>query len=243
MTLTFDAKAVGFSLVNAKACAIAAKLAYTEPPTIASPLNHILIVETAEAVVFSFRGTASIPDFVTDARAWLRHDATRLTGRIHAGFDLAFDSTITQVVAALKQVPAGKRIFFVGHSLGGAQAALHGFYFGADFPEAQVYTYGQPRVGDRHYAAESERRLKGRHFRLINMEDIVPRLAGLIAGYRHSGEVHFFPSFVSGLWSNPPLALLVLSDAWGIWQEYRKGHLALLDDHYMDSYAAKLNQL
>src|SRR5581483_6340301 len=137
-----DVNAAGFSLSNAKAFAEASRLAYELPPTIQSPINHILVLEGDDYVLFVFRGTKEPADFVTDARCWFRNDATKFTGKIHAGFDTAFTSTVLGLSEALTRVSPSKRIYFAGHSLGGAQAALAGYYFGPHYPGAQVYTFG-----------------------------------------------------------------------------------------------------
>ena len=62
-----------------------------------------------------------------------------------------------------------KQVLFTGHSLGGALAvvaAARSKYVG------EVYTYGQPRVGNRKYSKQ----VKSKVYRFVNNNDVVPRV-------------------------------------------------------------------
>ena len=84
-----------------------------------------------------------------------------------------------------------------------------------------------------------------RHFRVVNEEDIIARLPAWIAGFRHSGQCVFFPSTLNSQLStaphfNPPWWRMALSDAWGTWLDWRHGKIALLADHPIEQYLARL---
>ena len=130
-----------------------------------------------------------------------------------------------------------------GHSLGGALAVL-----AADILNAQgflihsVYTFGQPRVGDATFAARYNMTLGQRTFRIVNSNDLVPRLPGWLMGYRHCGQ-HFFITAAGALIFNPSLFTLLTTDFVGLYRAYRKLDGVVIEDHFMKRYIAALNSL
>ncbi|KAI1692254.1 papain family cysteine protease domain-containing protein [Ditylenchus destructor] len=72
------------------------------------------------------------------------------------------------------------RIFFTGHSLGGAFASLAAFTTATEkIREAKdiyVYTFGQPRVGGLKYAEQFDEMGFAASYRVVNSEDLVPHL-------------------------------------------------------------------
>ena len=235
MDLQFNIVGSGYSAINARSCAAAARLAYTELPTVSSPLNHVLVIDCPEARVIAFRGTADPRDLITDAEVFF---AATVAGNVHWGFQHAFISILEPLLAWLRDHPSDLPVFVTGHSLGGAQAVLFAYYA---FPELNLrglYTFGQPRVGDARFALACSVRFSS-HFRIVNEEDIVPRLPGWLAGYRHSGQHVFFPS-IGGMSFNPPWWKLLISDAWGTYLDWRRGQIAQLADHHIDRYLQRL---
>lgn len=109
-------------------------------------------------------------------------------GRVHRGFKQALDEIWDppdrdedeRLKPYLDGVcEAGRKVWFTGHSLGGALATLAaGRYDHA--PE--LYTFGSPRVGDRAYA----KGLNLAAYRFVNGRDVVPRVP-LKGKYRHVG--------------------------------------------------------
>ena len=76
---------------------------------------------------------------------------------MHAGFLTSYNSVARTVVNSVRDQlnqHAGYKVVTVGHSLGGALASLAAVALKANFPDVplRVYTYGQPRTGDRAYA-------------------------------------------------------------------------------------------
>ncbi|MGI9623087.1 MAG: lipase family protein, partial [Acidimicrobiales bacterium] len=110
--------------------------------------------------------------------------ATR--GRVHRGFDREVDDlwpTIEPELAATT-----KRLWFTGHSLGGAMAMICALRCRAEYREVQVeelYTFGSPRVGTDRYVRSGELT----HIRWVNNNDIVARVPPPFFGYRHAGEL------------------------------------------------------
>ena len=240
---TFDPSARGFSLVNARACALYSQQVY-HGALIQSELSHVDVCLTTQGeLVVAYRGTANLMDWITDAK--FRKVATPY-GFVHNGFWDAFRSTLDQVMSEIGKGPANLPIYITGHSLGGAQAVLLATHIARSVPAiVHLYTFGQPRVGDAAFARRSGEILAGLHHRLINGEDIVARLPGWLAGFRHSGARYLFDAF-GGLDTNPPLWRMALSDAWGICKEWNRGTVAVAEDvfadHGIDNYVAYLSQ-
>ena len=78
-----------------------------------------------------------------------------------------------------------------GHSLGAALATLAAsdVVSTMGFPEAKVYTFASPRVGDKAFAAEYNHMFMGRSFRIANTCDLIVAMPfpvpflGFLGGY------------------------------------------------------------
>ncbi|CZT42845.1 related to triacylglycerol lipase [Rhynchosporium secalis] len=123
---------------------------------------------------------------------------------VHTGFWTSWQNTRPLILPHIKtlhaQYPAYK-VHLVGHSLGGAVAALAGLEMQSLGHEPIVTTFGEPRVGNsglRNYIdgvfglseEEKEKDLKsGRYRRVTHVDDPVPLLPLHEWGYRsHAGE-------------------------------------------------------
>ena len=238
----------GFSLANAQALVQLAAEAYVATPTILDQRTdtQVVITELDNAVVVAFRGTSSFVDFVTDAKAWrVQRQMGDEQIEIHAGFCVAIEAVIDRIIEQLRRIPA-KPIFATGHSLGGALAVLLAVYLRkAGLSAAGIYTFGQPRVGNKAFARYAQRVFGDRHFWFEDEADAIARLPGLLIGYRHSGHCEFL-SALGGREEDPVLWLKILSDAWEIYQVRRVGPVAvlgLLNDHHVKRYADKIQNL
>lgn len=218
-------------------------------------------------IVVAFRGTKCVRDFITDAEFFripffvCAGDA-KPAGGVHAGFLLGVRPVIDMVhdaVISLQTAAGNMPVFLTGHSLGAAQAKLAAMILERrGVAVAGVYTFGSPRVGDRGFRgaynalpdsqAPGATSLAARTFRFVNQLDIVPRVPGWLEGFRHVGQCEFFmppdAPFALPLATNPHLWLMAISDAWGIWRDYRIAHeLSALEDHHIDRYVAAIQGL
>ena len=109
-------------------------------------------------------------------------------GKVHRGFKRALDEVWDDLTLYLARLHRqGLKIWFGGHSLGGALATL-----AADrYPHAAgAYTIGSPRVGN----SEFRDRYQIQNYRIVNNSDLVTRVPprGI---YRHVGELRFIDKF------------------------------------------------
>lgn len=246
----------GFSLVNAQRLAQASAEAYlpaegggTRTITDAGTDTHVCITAYDDCTVIAFRGTRDLRNWITDAEIRLRSigvneaatacaSRTTVNPRVHEGFFHAIDAVIDEIAEQLGKPPVIRRppLLITGHSLGGALAVLCAWMLERRGIEVHsVYTFGQPRVGDRQFAAAYDASLGGRTFRIVNQNDIVPRLPGRLMGFRHAGQCVFI-NVAGGLQVNPSLVSMLISDGLGLWRAYRRVEDVLISDHLVSHY-------
>ena len=203
-----------FSIRNAYALALCSQLAYEKPNIIQQkmleqgfqsefitsgskksakdPDTQLFIGHSGSVIVMAFRGTSNIRDWMTDAKI----DFVNIPhGKVHRGFNDALDSVWKELTKTLEQTQVyAQSLWITGHSLGGALAALAAARLALDMhkPINGLYTFGQPRVGDRQFSREIDIELKPRYFRFVNNNDIVTRIPTRFGDYKHAGSVRFF---------------------------------------------------
>ncbi|MEY3786555.1 MAG: hypothetical protein RLZ75_762 [Pseudomonadota bacterium] len=205
-----------FSIKNANALALCSQLAYEKPDVIYQKMtehgfhsefitsgakksptdtdSQLFIGHNGTAIVIAFRGTTTIQDWMIDAKIGFTNTPH---GKVHRGFNTALDSVWPTLMDTLKQKQIyAQSLWITGHSLGGALATLCAARLSLDEhkPINGLYTFGQPRVGDRQYSREIDNELKHRYFRFVNNNDIVTRLPTRLGSYNHAGSVLFFDS-------------------------------------------------
>jgi triacylglycerol lipase len=154
-------------------------------------------------VIVAFRGTEpdEWQDMLTNSKIRLvpwRHGS----GKVHRGFMEANAAIWPKLEDKLKSLP-GRKVWFCGHSLGGALATL-----AADrYPDTRgVFTIGCPRVGDAAFAEAFNVRLAGKTFRYVNHHDVVTHVPPPFLGYKHVEPVRFIAK--DGTISGTPPSLL-----------------------------------
>ena len=128
---------------------------------------------------------------------------------VHAGFMASWRHTRAEILPHLKEVVKKYphyRVTLVGHSLGGAVAALASLDFEARGWKPQVTTFGEPRIGnqglmqyiDQAFSTGSQMNITGRYRRVTHVDDPVPLLPLTEWGYQmHAGEVYISKSELS----------------------------------------------
>lgn len=148
--------------------------------------SQAFVARHTNIVIVAFRGTDEWRDWLDNLNLPSVHHEL---GRVHRGFRLALDDIWSDVVRSVKKFrDRHQSVWFTGHSLGGALATLAAAaWIAEDRPFQGVYTFGQPRCGDRTFARNFNVEAKSRFFRFQNNNDIVTRIPQRLMGYSHVG--------------------------------------------------------
>lgn len=175
--------------------------------------TEAFIFERDGETVIGFRGTSSIDDTITDLRLRKTRAETTIDpgAEVHRGFSEYVSKVFSRVFDACRS-PGNRRLYVVGHSLGGAAAQILAFRLAMlGSVVARVVTFGSPRVGNKTFAQEYNRlnELDERTRRYRRVLDPVPHLPPRRWGYRHTageryidrnGKIHKQIGWWSAMW-------------------------------------------
>ena len=268
--IKFFSDKTSFDLRNAFFLANASKLAYSPAPRVKRDVVSILgldkvrfiakedtqlfIAQSSESIVVAFRGTQpnKIKDWLTDADCRFLKSPL---GEVHQGFYEALQRVWSNIDLTIKTYQDNsQKLWFTGHSLGGALAMLSAAMF-LDEPEkvGGLYTFGQPRVGDVSFAKRFDKVLKERVFRFVNNNDIVPRVPPRAMKYADAGQFRYFNIF-GQMFSDIKTWQLFLDSIEGFAEKGISRFSELkqlstiyplidgLEDHDMDNYIANIER-
>lgn len=245
-----------FDAANARECAVWSAQAYGNTSGlpgayfIANPATstEVLVIMREECIVLAFRGSREVADWITDAKFFrdlLVEEADGERCEVHSGFLRAYESVIEKLSVDLARLTPDKSlpIFVTGHSLGGALAILAALELKRQkFNVTQVYTFGQPRVGNAAFADLYNWSLQDSTFCVVNEGDPVPLLPTLLMGYRDCGQEIFIRK--SGVVEvDPFIGLEIFRDVLGAIGAWRKGTLGLLPNHFITRYQDQIHQI
>lgn len=156
--------------------------------------GYIALDHTRSLTILSFRGSKSIRNYITD----LNFPATSTdicTGcTADEGFYNSWKEASPGAMAALTTVAAANpsyKVVVVGHSLGGAIAAIAAAEIRNGGTMADLYTYGQPRIAGSTLSNYITNQNKGGNFRVTHYDDPVPRLPPLAFGFVHISPEYY----------------------------------------------------
>lgn len=135
--------------------------------------SQAILLSNSKALFLGFRGTepTSMKDIKSDTKATTM--ACELGGKIHSGFNEAFNKLAIQIQEDLnKPEYQDKPLFITGHSLGGALTTIAAKKLTHRAGIAACYTFGSPRVGDPKWTEG----IKTPIYRIVNAADPVTML-------------------------------------------------------------------
>ena len=200
-----------FDLQVATLLAHAARLVYENPLTQQAEITEqlgmdelsffdldetqALVAANDELILVAFRGTepTALADWITDLNLDLMRGP--LGGEVHSGFYDSLSNIWCDFDGEVRRLQSRKPrpLFVTGHSLGGAMANLAvARWVELRRPVHSLYTFGQPRAGDKVFSLNFDFVFKTTTFRFVNNCDIVSRVPPRALGYRHTGTLKYF---------------------------------------------------
>lgn len=137
---------------------------------------RVLVISDDDAIYVVFRGT--------DAKSWRSIRSDLKVSRMglmnvlaHRGFGALMLQTKLFYKRRVKRADSGEKpLYFTGHSLGGAVAflaAMDHVFHGDPLQLRQIYTFGQPRAGNKQLCRNAETSLQERCVRIVNRSDFI----------------------------------------------------------------------
>jgi hypothetical protein len=204
-------------------------------------IDYALVGRFDEGIVVAFRGTLPPLDLNPDStriilpsgsgpaiiRDWLNNFSpkpttgfaigdARLPGTVHGGFAGSLAKLWPEIAAEIDRLRSGEpapRLYFTGHSKGGAVANLAAILAHLTWPAATIRaaTFGAPRAGDRNFAREYAAAVQCHRYEVDG--DAVPGLPPtpvftfLFASWQPVGTPHPLPR--TDRRDGPPLPALI----------------------------------
>lgn len=228
--------------------------------------TQAFMFHTDQVMVLAFRGSQEPKDWLTNFTTQLRNftiykdgvdSVSSYKGRVHKGFFLAWAIIEKSVLSQINQwrqhfENANKPLpplYITGHSLGGALATIAAAALADHGIEvAGVYTFGQPRVGDLTFVRQLNNMTRGKVFRFVNNNDIVPHVPPPFSVwnptrlYGHVGGVTYFNrKGVITANANLSLSARMTDIVLGLMQGLMVGGLDHISDHRMEYYISHLD--
>ena len=180
------------------AAGVAASAVVFVAESLLSLQGYVAFDATSGTVVVAFRGTEDVENWIENIDFIKTSPYSDFpTAEVHQGFyedwrALAADVESAIATARAAGGDAAAPLTVVGHSLGGALAALAAFDLARDgYSVSEVWTAGSPRVGNSNFASAFETVFaRGENTRLTHYHDIVPHVPEEALGFHHvAGEV------------------------------------------------------
>lgn len=155
-----------------------------------------------QAIIISFRGTTGFLQLVTEGDESLFDSKVSFIGGgsvseyFYNAWKAVWDGGMQNDLLSAKNSYPTYQLWVTGHSLGGSMASIAAAYVAylGYFPSSQItyYTFGQPRTGDKSFAATHDSLLP-QSYRVTHALDIVPHLPteNFESYYHHKNEVFY----------------------------------------------------
>lgn len=152
--------------------------------------GYIGYLPATKSIYVSLRGSSSALNWLDDAEVKLV-DYTSFPNckcKVHYGFYNSIlgitNRTISSVSLLKKRFPQ-YTVIMTGHSYGASTVQLLAMELARANITVQIYNFGQPRVGEAHYASFANSVIPN-YWRFTHDKDMVPHLPPMDFGYYHS---------------------------------------------------------
>lgn len=147
---------------------------------------RVVVDSSGDLQWVTVRGTANIANAYADLKFAEKFDH-ELRMNVHAGFDRAARECLPWL---LERIDPERPVRLIGHSLGGAMAALlHAILESRGFVVLPAVTFGQPKITDAEGAAALAHL---ELLRIIHDDDPVPLVPPVVVGVSKVGIYHHF---------------------------------------------------
>lgn len=159
---------------------------------------YVAVNHQRKSVIVSFRGSLSPQSLLVDAAVFFAdytdHPEAPEGASVHSGFLAAYNNLAPHVEdLVMPLLRPDYSIDMTGHSMGGSLAVLCALDFHRRIKDAniRVFTYGQPRTGNRVFA-DFVSTVGIKHItRVTSKSDLIPNMPPKFMGYaHHCGEMH-----------------------------------------------------
>ena len=258
MTTDFDfhSRTREYSHTNAYWLGEFANLAYAEPDEFNNTVQQwdftkteyfdvkdtqAYIASNNDTIIICFRGTElHLADWMTDIDVELVGGPA---GKVHEGFHDGLSCVWKEMLQYINAERKTQSLWLTGHSLGAALATLATarLRLNRDEPVNGLYTFGQPRTGDREFAQKFDQDFGNQTYRYVNNNDVVPRVPFRSMKYSHVGTFHYFDAdgeqkdYLSW-WEK------LLDRVEGRFEDILRPGPDGIHDHSMDKYLANLKR-
>jgi hypothetical protein len=141
---------------------------------------HATLLEFDDKVLVMYRGTEDVLDYVLNGTFYTTRKGQELglPGWVHEGFFINFRLSWSRVLQALRDTTVGgKKVVFVGHSLGGVMSQYAAWLAENEgMNVVRVYSFQSPNPGDVEFKAAFEERFAGRHSNTLYGLDVTPHI-------------------------------------------------------------------
>lgn len=188
-----------------------------------------------DQLVVCFRGTepTKFADIKADLDFFKVHE--KGWGEVHAGFFDALGEVYSQLLTRVIETRESHSIVFTGHSLGAALATLAMARF--NDPNAELFTFGSPRVGNSEFARNFTKRMPN-IWRIRNHNDVVTQAPKVF--YYHVGDMYYIDG-AGVIVQNPSWWCRFKGFCSGTVKGFGRRELDGFADHSIDRYAHRLN--
>ncbi|KAJ5901885.1 hypothetical protein N7495_002413 [Penicillium taxi] len=168
---------------------------FDESSTYGDVTGFLAVDTTNELIVLSFRGSRDISNWVANLDFVFSSSTLCDDCEVHSGFWKAWETVadnLTSYIDSASETYPSYQLIFTGHSYGAALAALGATSLRNNGYTIDLYTYGQPRVGNTALATYMTD--QGSLWRVTHSDDIVPRVPPEALGYTHASPEYWITS-------------------------------------------------